>query len=110
MKYVKPAFEDLLTRLQTDYIDLGMIHYIDAQDEWNAVQDSEYLCYVKELKESGKIHHIGVSNFSAEQIKEATQYSCIEVIQDQYSMIYRKEEDKIVPCIVELLMIDVFCI
>ncbi|MDD6805656.1 MAG: aldo/keto reductase, partial [Clostridiales bacterium] len=28
MKYVKPAFEDLLTRLQTDYIDLGMIHYV----------------------------------------------------------------------------------
>ena len=26
MKYVRPAFEDLLKRLQTDYIDLGMIH------------------------------------------------------------------------------------
>ena len=26
MKYVIPAFEDLLLRLQTDYIDLGMIH------------------------------------------------------------------------------------
>ena len=25
MKYVRPAFEDLLKRLQTDYIDLGMI-------------------------------------------------------------------------------------
>lgn len=28
MKYVRPAFEDLLARLQTDYIDLGMIHHI----------------------------------------------------------------------------------
>ena len=26
MKYVRPAFEDLLKRLQTDYIDLGMIN------------------------------------------------------------------------------------
>ena len=26
MKYVRPAFEDLLKRLQTDYIDIGMIH------------------------------------------------------------------------------------
>ena len=26
MRYVRPAFEDLLARLQTDYIDLGMIH------------------------------------------------------------------------------------
>ena len=32
MKYVKPAFEDLLARLRTDYIDLGMIHYIDSQE------------------------------------------------------------------------------
>ena len=27
--------EDLLHRLQTDYIDLGMIHYIDSQEEWD---------------------------------------------------------------------------
>lgn len=32
--YVRPAFEDLLTRLQTDYIDLGMIHYVDSEEEW----------------------------------------------------------------------------
>lgn len=27
---VQVAFEDLLTRLQTDYIDLGMIHFVDS--------------------------------------------------------------------------------
>ena len=36
MKYVRPAFEDLLKRLQTDYIDIGMIHYIDSEAEWEA--------------------------------------------------------------------------
>ena len=34
MEYVRPAFEDLLKRLQTDYIDLGMIHYVDSEEEW----------------------------------------------------------------------------
>ena len=29
MEAVTSAFEDLLTRLQTDYIDLGMIHFVD---------------------------------------------------------------------------------
>lgn len=29
MEQVRPAFEDLLERLGTDYIDLGMIHYVD---------------------------------------------------------------------------------
>lgn len=50
IKYVKPAFEDLLTRLQTDYIDLGMIHYVDTVEDWNNIQDSDFLKYVKELK------------------------------------------------------------
>lgn len=31
MDEVKAGFEDLLARLQTDYIDIGMIHYIDAK-------------------------------------------------------------------------------
>ena len=35
MKYVVPAFEDILKRMNTDYIDLGMIHYIDAQEDWD---------------------------------------------------------------------------
>ena len=42
MKYVRPAFEDLLKRLQTDYIDLGMIHYVDSEEEWEKIQHSDY--------------------------------------------------------------------
>ena len=30
MRFVKPAFEDLLQRIGGGYIDLGMIHYIDS--------------------------------------------------------------------------------
>ena len=33
MVKVRPAFEDLLARLGTDYIDLGMIHYVDDEDD-----------------------------------------------------------------------------
>ena len=80
MKYVKPAFEDLLARIQTDYIDLGMIHYIDSQEEWNSIQDSEYLRYVKELKESGKIHHIGISTHNPRIAKLAATSGYIEMI------------------------------
>ena len=61
MKYVRPAFEDLLRRLQTDYIDLGMIHYVDSEKEWEKMQHSDYLGYVMELKNSGVIRHIGMS-------------------------------------------------
>ena len=29
----KRSFEDLLHRLQTDYIDVGMIHYVDSEED-----------------------------------------------------------------------------
>jgi len=59
---VKAGFADLLDRLQTDYIDIGMIHYVDAVDDWNQVVDNGVLAYAKELKETGKIRAIGLSS------------------------------------------------
>lgn len=54
MAYVRPAFEDLLARLQTDYIDLGMIHYVDSEQEWEQIQHSDYLacidCHACEIR------------------------------------------------------------
>lgn len=32
LEEVRPAFEDLLTRLETDYVDIGMIHYVDSPE------------------------------------------------------------------------------
>lgn len=49
-------------RLQTDYIDLGMIHYIDSEEEWEQIQHSDYMDYVMELKNTGVIRHIGMSS------------------------------------------------
>ena len=34
------AFEDLLTRMRTDHIDLGMIHYVDQESDWDAVRNT----------------------------------------------------------------------
>lgn len=33
------AFDDLLARLGTDYVDIGMIHYVDAEDDLRKVLD-----------------------------------------------------------------------
>lgn len=41
---VKEAFEDLLTRLGTDYIDLGMIHYVDSEKEFAEICAGPFLC------------------------------------------------------------------
>ena len=80
MKYVRPAFEDLLQRLKSDYVDLGMIHYIDSQDEWNRVMNGEFIAYVHELHEKGVIRHIGLSTHNPVIGKLAVQTGFIEMI------------------------------
>ena len=80
LKYVKPAFEDLLTRLRTDYIDLGMIHYVDTMEDWEQLQNSAYMDYVEELKAKGAIRHIGLSSHNPETARAAVQSGRIEML------------------------------
>lgn len=80
MKYVKPAFEDLLERLQTDYIDIGMIHYVDTEEDWEQIQDSDYMEYVKELKANGTIRHIGMSSHNPKIAALAARSGLVEMI------------------------------
>ena len=80
MKFVKPAFEDLLHRLGTDYIDLGMIHYVDAQEDWDLCMNSPYIEYVKELKAAGTIRHIGLSTHNPRIAKTAIESGIVEMI------------------------------
>ena len=76
----KQGFEDLLSRLHTDYIDIGMMHIFDKMEDWQAVQGSEYLQYVKDLKAQGKIRHIGVSSHNAEVALAIAKSGLVEVI------------------------------
>lgn len=78
--FVKPAFEDLLTRLQTDYMDIGMIHYVDTVDEWDSIQGSDYLKYILEMKEKGVIHHIGMSSHDPKTAALAVRSGLIEML------------------------------
>lgn len=80
MKYVKESFEDLLARLKTDYIDLGMIHFVDSMEDWNNLQTNGFLDYVKELKERGIIRHIGLSSHNPDMAKVAVESGFVEML------------------------------
>jgi hypothetical protein len=80
MAYVRPAFEDLLERLRTDYIDLGMIHYVDSEKEWDRIQSSDYMEYIMELKSSGVIRHIGMSSHNPKVAIKAALSGFVEMI------------------------------
>ncbi len=77
---VKEAFQDLLTRLQTDYIDLGMIHFVDSEAEFRQVMEGEFLAYVKEQKEKGVIRHTGMSTHNPHVAKLAALSGEIEML------------------------------
>lgn len=80
MDQVKEAFEDLLTRMQTDYIDLGMIHFVDEAAEFERVIKGEFMDYVRSLKEAGRIHHIGLSTHNPDVARMAAEQGEIEMI------------------------------
>lgn len=77
---VQEAFEDLLTRMQTDYIDLGMIHFVDEAAEFERVVNGEFMTYVRGLKEDGRIRHIGLSTHNSDVARLAAEHGEIEMI------------------------------
>ncbi|GGB78638.1 aldo/keto reductase [Flavobacterium suaedae] len=88
--------EDSLRRLKTDYIDLYQIHWPDST---TPIQES--MEAVAQLIKEGKVRYAGVCNYSAEQVKEASNY--IDIVSDQvpYSMVKREIEKELVPYSIE---------
>ena len=80
MDQVVPAFEDLLERLQTDYIDLGMIHFVDSEEDWNTVVNGPFLAYVQDLKAKGTIRHIGMSTHNPAMAIRAVESGIVDML------------------------------
>ena len=46
----------------TDYLDIGMIHYVDSEEDFHEVFNGPIIRLALRLKEEGKIRHIGLSS------------------------------------------------
>jgi aryl-alcohol dehydrogenase-like predicted oxidoreductase len=79
-----------LASLQTDYLDIYMQHWPDTD---TLAPASETFGTLQELKEQGVIKHVGVSNSNPELIAAANEYTDIEVLQVQHSMLERSNEE-----------------
>ena len=80
MAHVVPAFEDLLRRIGGGYIDLGMIHYVDSEADWQAAMESEFLGYVKRLRADGLIRHVGMSTHNPRMAARAVETGLVEML------------------------------
>ena len=85
---VKEGFSEMLSLLKTDYIDVGMIHYCDAEKDWQEILDNGILDYARELKAKGLIRHIGLSSHNPIVARKAVESGNIEVLMFSVNPVY----------------------
>ncbi len=93
---VPAALARSLQRLRTDYVDLYQIHRPS-----NSIPLAETMEALLKEQQKGNLRHIGVSNFTVEQMQEALQYGPIVSSQPASSLFFRYIEPREVPFCVE---------
>jgi aryl-alcohol dehydrogenase-like predicted oxidoreductase len=89
---LRRELEGSLSRLGLDAVDLYQIHWpIPAE------QIEEGWSTLAELKEEGLVRHIGVSNFSAPELRRIQQIAPVETLQPPYSLVAREVEQQLLP-------------
>ncbi len=87
-EHLREACEGSLKRLKVERIDLYQLHRIDSR-----VPAEESLGVLAELREEGKIHHVGLSEVSVEEIQRAREIVPIVSVQNRYNLTDRGSED-----------------
>ena len=80
MDEIKKGFEDQLSLLRTDHLEIGMIHYVDSFADWDGILDNGILDYVGSLKKGGIVQAIGMSSHNPETALRAINEGDIEVL------------------------------
>lgn len=98
-EHLRQACEGSLARLRLDRIDLYQFHRPDPK-----VPIAESIGALAELKDEGKIRHVGVSNFTEEQLRQAERVTPIVSVQNRYNVTDRSSEPMVDLCDQEMLV------
>ncbi|MCB0085444.1 MAG: aldo/keto reductase [Caldilineaceae bacterium] len=90
--YVTKRTEGCLKRLNTDVIDLMLIHWPDHHTRFE-----EPIRALEALKQAGKIRHYGVSNFTVAMMDECQQVGSLTANQVGYHLYDRRMEKEVLP-------------
>lgn len=71
---------DLFTRLDSDYIDIGMLHYVDTMDDWQDAKQNGIVDYMLKLKQQGRFRTLGVSSHDPLVAQEMVNSGVFEVL------------------------------
>ena len=94
---IRLAVEGSLRRLRTDYIDLYYQHRVDPD-----VPIEDVAGVMQDLIREGKIRYWGLSEASAETVRRAHAVCPVTAVQSEYSMWFRRVEERLLPCLEEL--------
>jgi pyridoxine 4-dehydrogenase len=92
-QHLRAACEGSLRRLKLECIDLYQLHVVDRN-----VPLEDSLGALAQLKQQGKIRHIGVSNFTVPQLKRARRIVPIVSVQNRYNIADRSSDDVLAAC------------
>jgi pyridoxine 4-dehydrogenase len=92
-KYLRQEVLMSLRRLGLERIDLFQLHRIDPE-----VPLADQLGELRDLRDEGKIRHIGLSEVSVEEIEKAREIVPIVTVQNLYNLTNRKSEDVLDYC------------
>ncbi len=96
-EHIKEVADQSLQRLRTDRIDLFYQHRVDPD-----VPIEDVAGAVKDLIQSGKVKHFGMSEAAAQTIRRAHAVQPVTALQSEYSLWWRKPEAEILPTLEEL--------
>lgn len=80
-EHLKESCDASLRRLGLEQIPLYQFHRVDP-----SVPLAESIGALVELKEAGKVRHIGLSNVSVEQLREAQRFTPIASVQNRFNL------------------------
>jgi len=95
--HIKEVVEGMLKRLRTDRIDLLYQHRVDP-----AVPIEDVVGAIKDLIKDGKVLHYGLSEPGEQTVRRAHAIHPVTAIQNEYSLLWRGPEKKIIPLCEEL--------
>ena len=90
-KHLREALEGSLRRLRVDRIDLYQLHTADPNNAGNtSIEDA--VGELAKMKAEGKIRHVGVSNFTTDELARAQKIVPIVTVQNRYNPSKRESE------------------
>lgn len=76
----RASFEEALRLLETDYVDVGMVHYVDDERDLKAVLEGPVMQMAEAWKREGRIRHIGLSSHNPVVAQQAVRSGRIDVL------------------------------